>query len=261
MDKPADEAVTSEVERRLDDIFGAEEEDQQAFLENGPLAQDFPLRNLKGTVLSIDWEITDEIMDTFLEEIDRLQAVYESEKIPVLFLQLLGSVGKYIRSQKARAHPDAIRVLNSVYNSFEKVLLDKEMPEGEKRKWLYGEVSRYKKLKEEIVRDRSGQAAPGPEPAAPSPPSGEKAAPGPEPAAPSPPSGEKAAPEPEPAAPSPPSGEKAASWNGGEQPPSVELSGMPPHEAFAYALEEIKQVIKAEFQALRAELRLWREGR
>ena len=244
MDKPADEAVTSEVERRLDDIFGAEEEDQQAFLENGPLAQDFPLRNLKGTVLSIDWEITDEIMDTFLEEIDRLQAVYESEKIPVLFLQLLGSVGKYIRSQKARAHPDAIRVLNSVYNSFEKVLLDKEMPEGEKRKWLYGEVSRYKKLKEEIVRDRSGQAALGPEPAAPSPPSGEKAAP-----------------EPEPAAPSPPSGEKAASWNGGEQPPSVELSGMPPHEAFAYALEEIKQVIKAEFQALRAELRLWREGR
>ena len=227
MDKPADEAVTSEVERRLDDIFGADEEDHQAFLENGPLAQDSPLRNIKGIVLSIDWEITDAIMDSFLEEIDRLQAVYEGEKIPVMFLQLLGSVGKYIRSQKARAHPDAIRVLNSVYNSFEKVLLDEGMPEGEKRKWLYGEVNRFKKLKEEIVRDRSEKAAPGPTLESAPPPSGGQAAPG----------------------------------TGGPPSPSVDPSGMPPHEAFAYALEEIKQVIKAEFQALRAELRLWREGR
>ncbi len=226
MDKPADEAVTSEVEKRLNDIFGADEEDYQAFLENGPLAQDSPLRNIKGIVLSIDWEITDAIMDAFLEEIDRLQAVYESEKIPVMFLQLLGSVGKYIRSRKARAHPDAIRVLNSVYNSFEKVLLDEGMPEGEKRKWLYGEVNRFKKLKEEIVRDRS----------------------------------EKAASEPALESAPPSSGGQAAPGAGGAAPPSVDMSGMPPHEAFAYALEEIKQVIKAEFQALRAELRLWREG-
>jgi hypothetical protein len=224
VDKPADEAVTSEVERRLDDIFGAEEEDQQAFLESGPLAQDSPLRNLKGVVLSIDWEITDAIMDSFLEEIERLQAVYEGDKIAGMFLQLLGSVGKHIRSQKARAHPDAIRVLNSVYNCFEKVLLDPEMPEGEKRKWLYGEVNRFKQLKEEIARGRAREA---PKPV-PQPPAAD-----------------------EPTAPE------------AEEPPvrQADLSGMPPHEAFAYALEEIKQVIKAEFQALRAELRLWREGR
>ena len=35
---------------------------------------------------------------------------------------------------------------------------------------------------------------------------------------------------------------------------------MPPHEAFSYALEEIRKAIKAEFSALRAELKLWREG-
>ena len=41
---------------------------------------------------------------------------------------------------------------------------------------------------------------------------------------------------------------------------SVGMKGMSPHEAFGYALEEIKQVIRSEFQALRAELKLWREG-
>jgi hypothetical protein len=35
---------------------------------------------------------------------------------------------------------------------------------------------------------------------------------------------------------------------------------MLPHEAFAFALEEIKEVIKVEFKALRAELKLWRDG-
>ncbi|MBE9571889.1 MAG: hypothetical protein IMF11_14765, partial [Proteobacteria bacterium] len=39
-----------------------------------------------------------------------------------------------------------------------------------------------------------------------------------------------------------------------------DMNRMAPHEAFAYALEEIKQMIKAEFKALRAELKLWREG-
>jgi Flp pilus assembly protein TadB len=41
----------------------------------------------------------------------------------------------------------------------------------------------------------------------------------------------------------------------------VDFAGMPPHEAFAYALEEIKNLIQAEFRALRAEIKLWRESK
>ncbi len=236
MDKPVDEAVTEEVEKRLDDIFGEEEADQQAaFLDNGPVDQNSPLRNLKGTLLSIDWEITDDIMDHFLAEIERLQEAYASAKIPVLFLQLLGSVGKYIRNQKARAHPDSIRILNSVYSSFEKVLLDPGLPETEKRKLLYSEVNRFKALKQDIARDKTGKVEAVQEEAA-----QEEAVP--------------AAPTEE----QPSTGTEATEV---ASPSPAELAGMQPHEAFAYALEEIKQVIKSEFQALRAELRLWREGR
>ncbi len=229
MNTKGDEAVTEEVEKRLDDIFGDEGDGQPPSLDNGSLAQDSPLRNLKGIVLSIDWEITDEIMDRFLEEINRLRDSYAGEKIPGLFLQLLGSVGKYIRNQKARAHPDSIRVLNSVYNSFEKVLMDGSMPEAEKRNWLFNEVTHFKKLKQDISHARS-------EPT-------------------------ESAVQPEPPAPQPT--EEAPDEGGGVETvsPGTEQDIMPAHEAFAYALEEIRQVIKAEFQALRAELRLWREGR
>ena len=226
MDEKGDKAVSSEVEERLDDIFGAED-NPTASLDNGPLSEDSPLRNLKGIVLSIDWEITDEIMSTFLGEVEALRQQFAQEKIPALFLQLLGSVGTYIRNQKARAHPDSIQVLNSVYNSFEKVLLsDPKMSETNKRKWLYTEVNRFKKLKQDIARGREEQTRPAVD------------------------HEEK----PETAVEAPPP-------TSATQESALDFKSMPPHEAFAYALEELKQVIKTEFQALRAELRLWREGR
>ena len=42
--------------------------------------------------------------------------------------------------------------------------------------------------------------------------------------------------------------------------PSSDYAGMAPHEAFALAVEELKQLIKSEFSALRAEIKMWRQG-
>ncbi|MBF0529836.1 MAG: hypothetical protein HQK55_11325, partial [Deltaproteobacteria bacterium] len=44
-----------------------------------------------------------------------------------------------------------------------------------------------------------------------------------------------------------------------DQPP-VKQTDMTPHEAFALAVEELKNLIRAEFSALRAEIRMWRQG-
>jgi len=248
VDKSGDEAVTAEVEKRLDDIFGADDDDNTAFLENGPLSQDSPLRNLKGVVLSIDWEITDDIMGSFLDEIERLKETFSAEKIPLLFLQLLGSVGKYIRNQKARAHPNSIRVLNSVYNSFEKVLLEKEMPEAEKRKWLYGEVNRFKQLKQDIAQGRA-EAPKSPAEPVEAPPI------------------EEAVPE-IPAATAPEEAVPETPVATGPEVVEPSSDAMPPQEVFTEALEDLKKVLKTEFQGLktelqelRKELRLWREAR
>jgi hypothetical protein len=46
-----------------------------------------------------------------------------------------------------------------------------------------------------------------------------------------------------------------------EATPAADGMEMTPHEAFAFALEEIKKVISAEFSALRAELKLWRQDK
>ncbi len=223
----------SQVEDRLDHLF---QEDSPEATAGHVGLREHPLKGLKAVLLSIDWEITDSTMDSLLNEIKNVEYVYSEDKIILTFLQLLGSIGRYIRANKGRAHPDATRVVNSVYEALEKVALTEGMSRAEKEKMLLEEVARFKKLKEQVALRKVEKKEPAVSEVTPPP------APAPE---------EKAIT----AAESPAREEP--------QPESREanFAGMSPHEAFAYALEEIENVIRAEFRALRAEIKLWRESK
>jgi hypothetical protein len=217
----------------LDHLF--REDSPEAPKEHVGLGE-HPLKSLKAVLLSIDWEITDSTMDSLLNEIKAVEYVYSEDKIILTFLQLLGSIGRYIRANKGRAHPGATRVINSVYEALEKVALTEGMSRAEKEKMLLEEIARFKKLKGQVALRKVEKKAPAVSEVKPPP------APAPE---------EKAIP--------------PAESPVREEPPiesrAVDFAGMPPHEAFAYALEEIKNVIQAEFRALRAEIKLWRESK
>lgn len=223
----------SQVEDRLDHLF---QEDAPDAAEEQVGLVEHPLKNLKAVLLSIDWEITDSTMDSLLNEIKNVEYLYSEDKIILTFLQLLGSIGRYIRANKGRAHPGATRVINSVYEALERVALTEGMSRAEKEKMLLEEIARFKKLKGQVALRKVEKKAPAVSEVKPPP------APAPE---------EKAIP--------------PAESPVREEPPiesrAVDFAGMPPHEAFAYALEEIKNVIQAEFRALRAEIKLWRESK
>jgi hypothetical protein len=230
-----DTSVTAEVERRLEHFFGEGDQAEVSMEDRGDM-EESPLRDLKALVLSIDWEITDETMSRFLRQIERLEDLYRDDKDLLLFVQLLGSLGKYIKANAAKAHPNSIRVMQSVYNALEKVTLSEGMPQAEKEKILLLEVVRFKELKRQIALRKAEKER---EATAKTPEKTKAAIQGRQEEV----SVEGVTPEEVP---------KEAS--------GPEWNHMTSHEAFAYALEEIKQVIKAEFQALRAELKLWREA-
>lgn len=213
-------------------------EELSGFEEDGSGLDQSPLKELKTIVLTIDWEINDEDMTRFVEQVETLKLVYEYDRVILLFLQILGSLGKYIRANKGNSHPNAIKVLNSVYTSLEKVLLQKDVTAAQKEKILLVEVQRFKELEGQVALKRAAahrkkdtkirQEA-------------EANSKGKE---------KDMAPI-----------EKSRPAGIAEEVVSrPDMNRMAPHEAFAYALEEIKQMIKAEFKALRAELKLWREG-
>ncbi|RKY52213.1 MAG: hypothetical protein DRP93_08545 [Candidatus Neomarinimicrobiota bacterium] len=202
------------------------------------------IENLKALVLSIDWEITDEVMTEFIEQVEILKDRYGNDKILKIFLQLLGDLGKYIKFYQARTHPDAINALKILYNNMEKMVISKDMTEAEREKLLLTEVTRFKKLKEQIAKrnaDNNLEKDRGPEiiPAGEIKPKAEIL--------------EKNSAIKEKIKSQEKTTEKILQQTVFEKAPF--------NKAFDLAVEEIKHVIKIEFKALRSELNLWSEGK
>lgn len=148
-------AFTEKVENLLDELFADDDSDQMTVEESSNVGY-YPLRFLKATVLSIDWEITDETMARFIEQVDRLKASHQEDRLILPLLQMLGSTGHHIRIFKQNSHPTVLKMLKSLYVSLEKVLTSQQMSENEKRQILSKEIRKFKALKDQIV---TGQLA------------------------------------------------------------------------------------------------------
>lgn len=144
-----DEGINEQVEDRLENLFGAEGS-SDAVIKEDIEPEDSPLRELKTIVLSIDWEITDEVMTSFIDQIKALKEKYSDDKIILVFLQLLGSLGEYIKINKGKSHPDTFKILNSLFNNLDKIFQAPDLAESEKKKILAIELAKYKNLKEQL---------------------------------------------------------------------------------------------------------------
>ena len=214
--------LNPELENRLDDLF----DDNNTPLpddEDRDVSEDYPLSELKNLILSIDWEITDEVLEKLLQQIKDLNVTYEHDKIVLTFLQILNSLGVYIKKNRAKAHPKTFKTLNSVFSSLDKVVLTKDMVETDKKKILNTEMNRYKKLRIQIAQGKAEKNK-----------------------------NKIKRQEPEIAAPESffqmPNAAKDESLN-------TERNQVPSAEALTNAVEEIKQYIHAEIEALKAELK------
>jgi hypothetical protein len=143
------ESITSEVEARLEALFGDTEE-QPAAEEKDPEPDLSPLRKLKATVLSIEWEITDEVISALMSELDGLKRTYEGDQTAQVFLQLLIALGSYVRAKRGKAHPHTLDALNEIFSDLEKALSSGTVAAA-KRKLLRKSIQRFKQLKQEIA--------------------------------------------------------------------------------------------------------------
>lgn len=224
-----DGTVDFEVEADPKDLFGHSNEGLDSLEDTGD-PEGTPLTELKSIVLSLDWEITDESMTRFVQEIEKLKKTYRDDKILVSFLGLLDSVGKYIKTHKAKAHPNASKLLNSAYMSLEKVIVSKDITEPERRKIFVSQVKSFKRLKEQIaLRKAASDRKKGLKPPDQIGPVAEEQI------------------------------NDLSMQRQGRTPDGTKERLRESDEVFMSALEEIKQLIQEEFRALREELKQWRE--
>jgi hypothetical protein len=251
---------TEQVDQRLDEIFGDEPEPAAGLGATRSMKlMGSPLKDLKSAALALDWEITDEGMAKFGQEIDKLKKVYPHDQEVRVLLKLLASLAVYVKRKKSAALPESITRLQNAYDVLETIVLEEDLDQRERRRVTAEEVAEFKVLKKKIELTQTSELARAAASVSPAEPSTET--PPPE----APPIDAEAADQTaadEPAdivEPAPAAAEaieaRQPAGDGAEA--EVESSTDLPHELFARAVEELRHEIRVEFQKLREEIKEW----
>jgi len=227
---------TDEVNNRLGEFFGDMDKPDAPTRDTKPSPKkDLELFDLKAIVLSIEWEISHEIMMRLIAETGRLMKIYRDNKVVLSLLKLLDSVGRYINAKKATALPDSIKLLHSIHTNLQRVVTSETITESQSSQILSAEIAKFKNLKQQLLTKAEPPPLKDNKPAA-----TPKTAPI-----------KMAAPVEQPQT-SVPATEVSA-----VAPTDATING--PKDAVLQAIDELKKLIKEEFKSLREELKQLRQ--
>ncbi len=140
-----------------DESFNTEDVDLFEFTSE----EDSVLTRLKSIILSLDWEISDDILQELADEVENLQEIWQDDKIAEVYLQGLGKIGRYLRSKGAYAHPNAIKLLLTFFYNFEKITSSEKITDTEVTMLLKGDIRKFRILQYQINKtEGSVQTAP-----------------------------------------------------------------------------------------------------
>lgn len=266
-------AFISEIEKRFSAIFGDDDKDagavketedkagmeeikasdhatEEVALPSAAVLQSH-LRDLKSIVLSLEWEINDQILAQFEDEVNKLHLFYTGDRILQGLLRILRFVGRYVRVKGASSNQDTINLLMSVYDHLEAVMVTEGMTEAGKRIFLMESIKQYQSWVEKADIDGAVETK-----------------------APEAPVEElkplemerseeiihEAQDRPAPAQPSPVDEILLSARSEDEERIITAMKDLPPDEAFAYARDELKKTFQKEIDALKEEIRLLKSG-
>ena len=117
--------------------------------------EDSPLTRLKSIILSLDWEISDDILQELQDEVESLQKLWQGDKVAKVYLQGLYKIGSYLRAEGAYAHPNAIKLLLSFFYNFEKIISSETITGDAISSMLKSDVRKFKILQYQINQKES----------------------------------------------------------------------------------------------------------
>ena len=132
--------------RFADESFDTDEVDLFEFTGD----DESPLTRLKSIILSLDWEISDEILNELIQEVTSLRSIWEGDKVAQIYLQGMEKVGNYLRGEGAYAHPNAIKLLLTLFYNFEKIISSPDISGETITSLLKSDVRKFKVLQFQI---------------------------------------------------------------------------------------------------------------
>jgi hypothetical protein len=141
------------VERQLDKIFP---ENNFNMITKRNRKNDhafYPINKLKKIVLNLEWEVTDNLIEEYIEQINQLNGIFKDDKhvIPLIKLQYL--LGNLIRTRKSDTPHYGFKMLRTLFNSMNRIVSDKTLNINIKKQIISKEIKRYYQLKRLIAHN------------------------------------------------------------------------------------------------------------
>jgi hypothetical protein len=144
-----------------DDLLGGmaradrvEDKDADQFLEGISLTSssmlESPLKDLKNIMLSLESEVSDSMLAQLDDEVNHLEPLYAGDLIIQGFLRIIRFVERTIRVRGAAAGQNSMNLLRSVYDHLENVLAPERMTEAEKHHFLMESIEQYRSWVENV---------------------------------------------------------------------------------------------------------------
>ena len=150
----ADAAKPGDLQGGIARADRVEDKDADQFLEGISLSSsstlESPLKDLKNMMLSLESEVSDSMLAQLDDEVNHLEPLYAGDLIIQGFLRIIRFVERTIRVRGAAAGQDSMNLLLSVYDHLENVLVPERMTEAEKHIFLMESIRQYRSWVENV---------------------------------------------------------------------------------------------------------------
>ena len=150
----ADTAKPDDLQGGMARADRVEDKDADQFLEGISLTSssmlESPLKDLKNIMLSLESEVSDSMLAQLDDEVNHLEPLYAGDLIIQGFLRIIRFVERTIRVRGAAAGQNSMNLLRSVYDHLENVLAPERMTEAEKHHFLMESIEQYRSWVENV---------------------------------------------------------------------------------------------------------------
>ncbi len=119
-------------------------------LASPPAKQDC-IDALKSAVLSLEWEINPDTVNSYNQAIVSIRERFSGSKLYGSFLNILSALGKYAHQKKAGAYKDALPLIRSVSDHVEYITQTAGLPFSRKKELLDQDIRKFNLFKNRIA--------------------------------------------------------------------------------------------------------------
>ncbi|PIE56954.1 MAG: hypothetical protein CSA34_01245 [Desulfobulbus propionicus] len=121
---------------------------EEAIAAGAEVSEKDRLKLLRATILSLDWEVSDEGLKQFQDEVHHYKTEITSIPQVSILAKGLYVLGKYIAEEKGKAHPESFTMLHSFYSGIEELIVkNNELDDKKRNKIIVDKVQRLNALK------------------------------------------------------------------------------------------------------------------